>query len=99
MLTVIDGYGELSLRRLKKDEPRRSNLKEIKKAGERSALLTYQLRAFNRQQALKPEVIDLNEVIGETSRMLRMGGRGLAERLSPPLPHSRDIDAEGSGIT
>ncbi len=71
MLTVINGYSELSLRRLKKDGPLRSNIEEIKKAGERSALLTYQLLAFSRQQVLKPETVDLNKVIGEISNMLQ----------------------------
>ncbi len=71
MLTVINGYSELSLRRLKKDGPLRSNIEEIKKAGERSALLTYQLLAFSRQQVLKPEVVDLNKAIGEISSMLQ----------------------------
>lgn len=71
MLTVINGYSELTLRRLKKDGTLRANIEEIKKAGERSALLTHQLLAFSRQQALKTEVIDLNRVISETSSMLR----------------------------
>jgi PAS domain S-box-containing protein len=71
MLTVINGYSELSLRRLKKDGPLRSNIEEIKKAGERSALLTYQLSAFSRQQVFKSETIDLNKVIGEVSSILQ----------------------------
>ncbi len=71
MLTVINGYSELSLRRLKKDGPLRSNIEEIKKAGERSELLTYQLLAFSRQQILKPEIVNLNEIIGEVSSMLQ----------------------------
>jgi signal transduction histidine kinase len=70
MLTVINGYSELSLRRLRKDGPLRSNIEEIKKAGEQSALLTYQLLVFSRQQRLKPETVNLNEVIGEIDNML-----------------------------
>jgi len=71
MLTVINGYSELSLRRLKKNGPLRSNIEEIKKAGERSALLTYQLLAFSRQQVLKSETVNLNKVIGEVSNILQ----------------------------
>jgi PAS domain S-box-containing protein len=71
MLTVINGYSELCLRRLKKDGPLRSNIEEIKKAGERSALLTYQLLAFSRQQVLKSETVNLNKVIGEVSSILQ----------------------------
>lgn len=71
MLTVINGYSELALRRLKKGGTLRAGVEEIKKAGERSALLTRQLLAFSRQQSLKTEVIDLNRVISETGDVLR----------------------------
>ena len=71
MLTVINGYSELSLRRLKKEGPLRSNIEEIKKAGERCALLTYQLLAFSRQQVVKSEAVNLNRVIGEVSNILQ----------------------------
>lgn len=70
MLTAINGFCELALRQLSEDHPVRNNLVEIKKAGERSALLTSQLLAFSRQQLLRPEVFDLNDVIAETSQML-----------------------------
>lgn len=59
MLPVINGYSDLTVYCLKKDTALGSNVEEIKKAGERSALLTYQLAAFSRQQVLKPEIIDL----------------------------------------
>jgi len=71
MLTAINGYSELTLRRLKKDDPLRRNIEEIKKAGQRSAVLTHQLLAFSRQQVLQPVVLDLNEVITDTIKMLR----------------------------
>ena len=38
MLTAINGYSELTLRRLDADSPLRQNIEEIKKAGERSAV-------------------------------------------------------------
>ncbi|HSK73939.1 MAG TPA: ATP-binding protein, partial [Pyrinomonadaceae bacterium] len=71
MLTAINGYSELTLRRLKEDDPLRHNLEEIKKAGERSAALTHQLLAFSRKQVLKPKVLNLNDVILDTSKMLQ----------------------------
>ncbi len=71
MLTAINGYSDLTLRRLAGDDPLRANILEIRKAGERSAQLTQQLLAFSRRQVLKPEVIDLNEVIVDTSNMLQ----------------------------
>ncbi|MBC7901395.1 MAG: PAS domain S-box protein [Saprospiraceae bacterium] len=71
MLTAINGYSELTLRRMKDDDPLRANIEEIKKAGERSALLTSQLLAFSRQQMLVPVVLDINEVITDTIKMLQ----------------------------
>ena len=71
MLTAINGYSDLTLRQLDPDDPLRVNVEEIKKAGERSALLTRQLLAFSRRQVLKPRVIDLNQIVTDTSAMLR----------------------------
>jgi len=71
MLTAINGYSALTLRRLKEDDPLRRNIEEIKKAGARSADLTQQLLAFSRQQVLQPVVLNLNEVITDTIKMLQ----------------------------
>jgi PAS domain S-box-containing protein len=71
MLTAINGYSNLTLRRLRDDDPLRHNIEEIKKAGERSAELTHQLLAFSRQQVLKPKVLDINQSINEISFMLK----------------------------
>jgi PAS domain S-box-containing protein len=71
MLTAINGYSELTLRRLEPANPLRGNIEEIKKAGERSAALTQQLLAFSRRQVLKPKIISFNEVVLDISKMLR----------------------------
>jgi PAS domain S-box-containing protein len=71
MLTAINGYSDLTLRSLKKNDPLRDNLEEIKKAGLRSAELTQQLLAFSRRQVLQTAVIDLNDVITESVNMLK----------------------------
>jgi two-component system cell cycle sensor histidine kinase/response regulator CckA len=71
LLTVITGYSDLSLRRLDKDNPLRSNLEEIKKAGERAASLTRQLLAFSRKQVLQPKVLQLNAIVADVDKMLR----------------------------
>jgi PAS domain S-box-containing protein len=70
MLTAIKGYSDLTLRRLPEGDPLRGNVEEIKKAGERSAELTQQLLAFSRRQVMRPKVIDLNNIVSETSTML-----------------------------
>ena len=71
MLTAINGYSDLTLRLLKKDDPLRGNITEIKRAGERSALLTHQLLAFSRQQLLHPIVVDINETITDTIKIIQ----------------------------
>ncbi len=70
MLTAINGYSELTLRKMTENDPLRRNIEEISKAGKRSADLTYQLLAFSRQQILQPVLLDLNETIRETTKLL-----------------------------
>lgn len=71
MLTAINGYSEMTLKRLGSEDPLRRNLEEIKKAGARSASLTQQLLAFSRQQVLQRKVLELNEIIIDTIKMLQ----------------------------
>lgn len=71
MLTAINGYSDLTLRRLNSDDPLRHNIEEIKKAGERSAELTQQLLAFSRQQIMQPKILSMNDVVSDTSQMLK----------------------------
>jgi two-component system, cell cycle sensor histidine kinase and response regulator CckA len=70
LLTAIGGYGELALARLPEDSPARSNVEEMRRAGERAAALTRQLLAFSRRQVLQPKVIDLNAVVSEVRALL-----------------------------
>jgi PAS domain S-box-containing protein len=70
LLTVITGYTELLLEQLR-DDARRADVDEIRKAAERAASLTRQLLAFSRRQVLAPRMIDLNEVVTRMETMLR----------------------------
>ena len=45
LLTAINGYGDLCLRRLRPEDPLRHYIVEIRKAGDRAATLTRQLLA------------------------------------------------------
>lgn len=88
MLTAINGYSELVLKRLSDDDPIRNNIIEIKKAGERSADLTRQLLAFSRKQVLQLKVLNLNDIVSETMLMLeRLIGEDLQLKteLNPDL--------------
>ena len=71
LLTVIVGYCDLTLMKLRKDERVRSNIEEVKKAADRAAALTRQLLAFSRRQVLQPKVLNLNAIVSDINKMLR----------------------------
>jgi PAS domain S-box-containing protein len=71
LLTVIVGYCECL-----EDDPAmtydsRAMLHEIHRASDRAASLTRQLLAFSRKQVFQSKVLILNEIVAETSSMLR----------------------------
>ena len=73
LLTAILGYTELLLNNRPADDPDRSALEEIQKAGQRAASLTQQLLAFSRKQVLLPQEVDLNQtVLGLQSMLTRL---------------------------
>jgi two-component system cell cycle sensor histidine kinase/response regulator CckA len=71
MMTGVIGFSEFLLRGLEVDDPRRSEVREIIKAGTRAADVTRQLLAFTRQQFLRPEVLAINAVVRDLELMLR----------------------------
>lgn len=71
LLTVIGGYVEMMLNAMAPDYPRRADLEEVKKAVASAASLTGQLLAFSRRQIINPKVINFNELILNTEKMLR----------------------------
>ena len=78
LLTVINGYGDFLLEQVQEQDPLRSSLVEIRKAGERAADLTRQLLAFSRKQVVQPRPVNLNELILESREMLgRMVGEDI----------------------
>ncbi len=71
ILTAINGYSEMVLMELEEGDPRRLDVQEILKAGNRAARLTRQLLAFSRKQVIQPEVLNVNAQIQESVAMLR----------------------------
>jgi len=71
LLTAITGHSEMCLRRLTPENSLYRHVDQIKKAGDRAAALTRQLLAFSRKQILQPEVLDLNHIVVEVSKMLQ----------------------------
>ncbi|BBO33390.1 PAS domain S-box protein [Lacipirellula parvula] len=70
MLAVINGYSASLSQSERLDESELEAVAELRAAGERAARLTRQLLAFSRQQVLKPTIVNLNEVVVETEKML-----------------------------
>ena len=70
-LTAINIYTQLVIDSLHPDIPAQELLQEIRAATERSASLTRLLLAFSRKQMLAPRILCLNDVVGDTERMLR----------------------------
>lgn len=62
-LTAILGFSEVLERELGPQHPARGRVRQIHKAGERAAALTRQLLALSRRQNLRPEVLDLAELV------------------------------------
>ena len=71
LLGVIIGYSEDIEFRAAKGDPLHKSAVEIRKAGQRAAALTQQLLAFSRQQVLQPNVLALNLLVSDMSRMLQ----------------------------
>ncbi|RME78342.1 MAG: response regulator [Chloroflexi bacterium] len=89
LLTVINGHCDWLMTHLPPDHPFRADLEPIRSAGERAALLTRRLLALSRQQVLRPERLNLNQVIGDLQDILsRLIGENIALRLqlAPDLP-------------
>lgn len=72
LLTVINGFSEMILRNLNNQDPSRtaSQVREIRKAGERASSLTRQLLAFGRQQIQSRVKLNLNTIVTDTEKML-----------------------------
>jgi signal transduction histidine kinase/ActR/RegA family two-component response regulator len=68
LLTVIIGYADIAL--LRNPDASAAEIGEIRRAADRAAELTQQLLTFSRRQIVQPVVVDLNEAVRRTSRML-----------------------------
>ncbi|MHB1862863.1 MAG: PAS domain S-box protein [Gemmatimonadaceae bacterium] len=73
LLTVINGTADLAAPQLPEAHPLADDLRTIREAGDRAAALTRQLLAFSRNQVMRLEIVNLNE--------LAVGMRGMLQRL------------------
>jgi two-component system, cell cycle sensor histidine kinase and response regulator CckA len=79
LLTTILGYCQLSAAEPGLGGVSREALTEIRKAAERAASLTHQLLSFSRKQMLQPRIVNLNEMVRNTKKML---GRLIGEDIT-----------------
>ncbi len=71
LLTVITGYSEMIVAEGQGRSGLMEYAQEIQYAANRAAALTAQLLAFSRRQISQPRVLDLNEVVTHSMKMLR----------------------------
>ncbi|MBU8870975.1 MAG: PAS domain S-box protein [Gemmatimonadales bacterium] len=71
MLGVILGHAEIILNQMDPSHPLHEDLTGINVAAQRSAELTRQLLGFARKQTIAPRVLDLNEAVEGTQKMLK----------------------------
>ncbi len=71
VLAGIIGLSELALRKLTENNPVRENIKLIINKAENAADLVRKLLMFSRQQKIKPQLINLNQVVLSNRKLLQ----------------------------
>jgi two-component system cell cycle sensor histidine kinase/response regulator CckA len=71
VLGAIMGWAELGVEKARADAPIQSAFQKIRDQAQRAAGLTRQLLAYARRQILEPRNINLNEIVAETTCLLR----------------------------
>ncbi len=69
-------------------DPSFQDIMQIKQNANRAASLVRHLLAFSRKQTLRPQVLDLGEVLSDLNMLLR---RLIGERVSLEVVHGRDL--------
>ena len=90
VLTAIIGYCDLMLLRHTPGDSDYDDIQQIRANSNRAASLTRQLLAFSRQQTLRPEVLQLPDVVAEVSQLLK---RLLGEKIQFKVNHDRELGA------
>ncbi|MFY7838132.1 MAG: response regulator [Novosphingobium sp.] len=88
VLTAIIGYCDLMLMRHTPGDSDYDDIQQIKANSNRAASLTRQLLAFSRQQTLRPQVLQLPDVVAEVSALLK---RLIGEKITLEVTHDRDL--------
>src|SRR3989449_1606818 len=89
LLAVIIGYSDLLLESLGSSDLNRPKVVRIKQAADSAASLTRQLLTFSRQQVIQPVVLDINQTVSSTEKMLR---RLIKENIEFTVVLGRNLD-------
>jgi two-component system cell cycle sensor histidine kinase/response regulator CckA len=90
ILTAIIGHCDLMLMRHTPGDSDYDDIQQIKSNSNRAAGLTRQLLAFSRQQTLRPQVLQIPDVVSEVSHLLK---RLLGETVQLVVKHGRNLGA------
>jgi two-component system cell cycle sensor histidine kinase/response regulator CckA len=90
ILTAIIGHCDLMLMRHSPGDSDYDDIQQVKANSNRAASLTRQLLAFSRQQTLRPQVLQLPDVISEVSQLLK---RLMGETVKLEVRHGRNLGA------
>jgi two-component system cell cycle sensor histidine kinase/response regulator CckA len=90
ILTAILGTCDLMLMRHSPGDSDYDDIQQIRSNSNRAAGLTRQLLAFSRQQTLRPQVLQLPDVISEVSNLLK---RLMGETVKLQVKHGRGLGA------
>jgi two-component system cell cycle sensor histidine kinase/response regulator CckA len=88
VLTAILGTCDFMLLRHTPGDSDYDDIQQIRANSNRAASLTRQLLAFSRQQTLRPEVLQLPDVVSDVSHLLK---RLIGEKIQFTVKHDRDL--------
>ncbi len=88
LLTAMIGFCDLLLERHQAGDPSFQDIMQIQQNANRAANLVRQLLAFSRQQTLRPQLLDMTDVLSELSNLLR---RLIGVNITLTMHHGRDL--------
>ena len=88
LLTAIIGFSDLLLAQHRPTDPSFQDIMQIRQNANRAAGLVRQLLAFSRRQTLRPQVLQMGDVLSDIQIMLR---RLVKDKIEFELKHGRDL--------
>lgn len=84
IITAIIGHADLMLEELPKGHELSKSARTIQQAGKRAAGLTRQLLAYSQRQFLRPEKLNINDVVTSMENVIRhLAGKNVDVRIVP----------------